>query len=109
MAQSKSNQINYVEYFQDEDCQVPGQGMAREGLKDRLPILLDQILGQAQSKEQLRLILKVKDAASFQEFFHHLRSTTERDIALALIHQATVVQIMSFGCLIKDQYSENVY
>ena len=108
MAQSKSNQINNVEYFQDEDCQVPGQGTAREGLKEGLPILLDQVLGQAQSKEQLRLILKVKDAASFQEFFHQLRSTTERDIALALIHQATVVQIMCFGCLIKVK-SENVY
>ena len=56
-----------------------------------LPNILDQLLDHSEFKDQLRLILEVKGAASFKDFFGQLRSTTEKDIALALIHQATVV------------------
>ena len=55
--------------------------------------LLDQVDDSENLKEKLQLILKVKDVASFGDFFGKLKSTTEKDIALALIYQATVVQI----------------
>ena len=60
---------------------------------DELGELLDQVDDSEKLKEKLQLILKVKDAVSFEDFFGKLKSTTEKDIALALIYQATVVQI----------------
>ena len=62
---------------------------------DELSKLLDQISWQRHEKlkEKLQLILNVKDAVSFEDFFGKLESVTEKDIALALIYQATVVQI----------------
>ena len=56
-----------------------------------LPNILDQLLDHSEFKDKLRLVLEVKGAASFKDFFGQLGSTTEKDIALALIHQATVV------------------
>ena len=58
--------------------------------------LLDQVEDSKKLKEKLQLILKVKDAVSFKEFFGKLKSTTEKDIALALLYQATVEQILVF-------------
>ena len=63
---------------------------------DELGELLDQVDDSEKLKEKLQLILKVKDAVSFKDFFGKLKSTTEKDIALALIYQATVVQILVF-------------
>ena len=58
--------------------------------------LLDQVDDSENLKEKLQLILKVKDVASFEDFFGKLKSTTEKDIALALLYQATVEQILVF-------------
>ena len=62
---------------------------------DEFSKLLDQIIWQRHEKlkEKLELILSVKDAVSFEDFFGKLESVTEKDIALALIYQATVVQV----------------
>ena len=55
---------------------------------------LDLVDDSEKLKENLQLILKVRDAVSFKEFFGKLKNTTEKDIALALIYQATVEQIL---------------
>ena len=54
---------------------------------------LDRVDDSEKLKEKLQLILNVKDAVSFKDFFGKLKNTTEKDIALALIYQATVEQI----------------
>ena len=62
---------------------------------DEFSKLLEQIIWQRHDKlkEKLQLILNIKDAVSFEDLFGKLESVTEKDIALALIYQATVVQI----------------
>ena len=63
-----------------------------QGKWQQLALLLDQLSDKDDFKEQLQMILRVKDVSSFEDLFEKLESTTEKDIALALIFQATVVQ-----------------
>ena len=56
----------------------------------QLAFYLHQVKDQ-QIKEQLNTILKVKESSSFEDFFESMRSATEKDIALVIIHQVTVV------------------
>ena len=72
---------------------APGNAQSVQQTLDELGELLDQVDDSENLKEKLQLILKVKDVVSFKDFFGKLKSTTEKDIALALIYQATVVQI----------------
>ena len=60
-----------------------------------LATLLDQVASDhPRLKEKFKLILNVKDAESFKDFLRKANNNvTEKDIGLALIYQATVVQV----------------
>ena len=55
---------------------------------------LDDFDSDEKLKEKLQTILNVKNSASFQQFFQHIESIAEFNVAIALIHQASVVQIL---------------
>ena len=67
-----------------------GQNLSK---RKELVKLLDQAASDPRLKEDLGLILKVKGAESFKDFPLKSMSTTEKDIALALIHQVSVMQM----------------
>ena len=64
-----------------------GQNMSK---RKELVKLLDQAASDPRLKEKLQLILDVKSAPSFKHFPLKSMSTTEKDIALALIHQVSM-------------------
>ena len=55
---------------------------------------LDDFDSDEKLKEKFQTILKVKNSGSFQEFFQHIESIAEFNVAIVLIHQASVVQIL---------------
>ena len=55
---------------------------------------LDDFDSDEKLKEKLQTILNVKNSASFQQFFQHIESIAEFNVAIALIRQASVVQIL---------------
>ena len=62
--------------------------------KKELVTLLDQLAGDPRLSEKMQLILDVKNAESFKDFLPKSKNATaEKDIALALIYQATVAQL----------------
>ena len=62
--------------------------------KKELVTLLDQVAGDPRLSEKMQLILDVKNAESFKDFLPKSKNgTAEKDIALALIYQATVAQL----------------
>ena len=67
-----------------------GQNLSK---RKELVKLLDQAAGDPRLKEDLELILNVKGAESFKDFPLKSMSTTEKDIALTLIHQVSVMQM----------------
>ena len=64
-----------------------GQNISK---RKELVKLLDQAANDPRLKESLQLILDVKSAPSFKHFPLKSMSTTEKDIALALIHQVSM-------------------
>ena len=84
------------EYFQQAsdqgliDILSDGSDMQPKNTWEELAFYLQQVMDK-NFKEQLNTILKVKESSSFEEFFESLGSATEKDIALVLIHQATVL------------------
>ena len=70
--------------------------------KKELVTLLDQVAGDPRLSEKMQLILDVKNAESFKDFLPKSKNATaEKDIALALIYQATVAQLRnSFNILL---------
>ena len=71
--------------------------MGQNGSKKKeLVTLLDQVAGDhPRLTKKFKLILNVKDADYFEDFLRKAKknNATEKDIALALISQATVVQV----------------
>ena len=71
--------------------------MGQNGSKKKeLVTLLDQVASDhPRLKEKFKLILNVKDADYFEDFLRKAKknNATEKDIALALIFQVTVVQV----------------
>ena len=55
---------------------------------------LDDFDSDEKLKKKFQTILKVKNATSFQEFFQQMESIAEFNVAIVLIHQASVVQIL---------------
>merc|ERR1712209_249564 len=72
------------------DILSDGSDMQPKNTWEELAFYLQQVMDK-NFKEQLNTILKVKESSSFEEFFESLGSATEKDIALVLIHQGTVV------------------
>ena len=70
-----------------------GQNISK---RKELVKLLDQAANDPRLKESLQLILDVKSAPSFKHFPLKSMNTTEKDIALALIHQVSVMQICKY-------------
>ena len=63
--------------------------------KKELVTLLDQLGSDPRLSEKMQLILDVKNAESFKDFLPKSKNATaEKDIALALIYQATVEQML---------------
>ena len=81
--------VELVESRSDSD----NSDVKTQGKWEQLALLMDQLSWKDDFKEQLQMILRVKDVTSFEDLFKKLESTTEKDIALALIFQATVVQL----------------
>ena len=55
---------------------------------------LDDFDSDEKLKKKFQTILKVKNSASFQQFFQHIESIAEFNVAIVLIHQDSVVQIL---------------
>ena len=70
-----------------ENTETMGQNISK---RRELVKLLDQAASDPRLEESLKLILDVKDAESFKDFPLKSMSTTEKDIALALIHQVSM-------------------
>ena len=70
-----------------EDTETMGQNISK---RRELVKLQDQAASDTRLEESLKKILKVKDAESFKDFPLKSMSTTEKDIALALIHQVSM-------------------
>ena len=70
-----------------------GQNISK---RKELVKLLDQAASDPRLNEKLQLILDVKNVELFKDFPLKSMSTTEKDIALALIHQVSVMQICKY-------------